>query len=582
MVRQHHATSHQRPAKGAPRSRELRQARRAEGRAVDAAPPQPKQGEGQAEFAVQSGKHHMLINWHAEYAQLRGLWREHPVLYAKQRLGLNPTHQQRDLLRAIAEPGARVTVRSGHSTGKSTAMAAAIWWKLECFDFAKIPCTAPSAGQLRDILWAELAKWFRESIVTSKAAGMPPDFWLSNLFEVTQDKVFAKGAPKEWFAVARTSRPETPDALQGFHASNIRISDDGLSIVENHNSGTRGQIMFVIDEAAGVADIVFEVAEGALASPNSSLLMGGNPTRGTGYFAASHKHNRADYTCLHFKSSDSPLVADGYRDGLVRKFGEGSNVVRVRADGEFPRADDDTLIPLDLVEAAISRERDPGIGQQRRLGIDVARYGDDRTVFTLRAGPNVEKVKIAAKLSLMETAGIAVQLIKQWKANAVFVDVVGMGSGLFDRLVEMRRELDDAGQPKIHTNVQLVEVNVATKAPDRAVQVLETESQPYKLRDYLWLEVSKWLREEEPSFAGLDQDIAQDLAGELCSVRFEIDSSGRTVIESKDKMKKRGLRSCDLADSLAATFYPSGIMGKGAAIFEIMRREAEEIRRLSA
>ena len=65
---------------------------------------------------------------------------------------------------------------------------------------------------------------------------MPPDYWLSNLFEVTQDKIFAKGAPKEWFAVARTSRPETPDALQGFHASNIRISDDGRRIVENHNA----------------------------------------------------------------------------------------------------------------------------------------------------------------------------------------------------------------------------------------------------------------------------------------------------------------------------------------------------------
>jgi len=249
-----------------------------------------------------------MINWHAEYAQLRALWRNHPELYARQRLGLNPTWQQRNLLKAIAEPEARVSVRSGHGTGKSTAMACAIWWKLECFDFAKVPCTAPSAGQLRDILWSELAKWFRESIVTSKAAGIPPDWWLSNLFEITQDKIFAKGAPKEWFAVARTSRPETPDALQGFHASNIKISDDGLSIVENHDSATRGQIMFVIDEAAGVADIVFEVAEGALASPNSSLLMGGNPTRGTGYFANSHKHNRGDFTCLHFKSSDSPLV----------------------------------------------------------------------------------------------------------------------------------------------------------------------------------------------------------------------------------------------------------------------------------
>ena len=333
-----------------------------------------------------------------------------------------------------------------------------------------------------------------------------------------------------------------------------------------------------MDEACGVQDIIFEVAEGALASPNSSLLMGGNPTRSTGYFAASHKQNRADYTCLHFRSSDSPLVAKGYRDGLVRKFGEGSNVVRVRADGEFPRADDDTLIPLDLVEAAISRERDPGIGQQRRLGIDVARYGDDRTVFTLRAGPNVEKVRIEAKLSVMEIAGIAVNLIKQWKAHAVFVDVIGIGSGVYDRLVEMKKEMDDHGKPKIASFVQLQPVNVAERAPTRAVQILETESQPFRLRDYLWLEMARWFREEEVSLAGLDPDIAQDLAGELCSVRFSIDSSGRTVIESKDAMKRRGLRSCDLADSLCCTFFTSGVMAAGAAIYEIMRRQAEAMK----
>src|SRR3974377_2422456 len=92
-----------------------------------------------------------------------------------------------------------------------------------------------------------------------------------------------------------------------------------------------------------------------------------------GYSPPSHKQNRAEFTTLHFRSSDSPLVAQGYRPGLVRKFGEGSNVVRVRADGGFPRADDDTLIPLDLVEAAIQRERHAD-GAQRRLGIDRARY----------------------------------------------------------------------------------------------------------------------------------------------------------------------------------------------------------------
>ena len=77
------------------------------------------------------------------------------------------------------------------------------------------------------------SKWHRNSAVEAQRAGMPSGYWLTSLFEATQDKIFARGAPREWFAVARTSRPETPDALQGFHASDIRVSDDGHSIVEN-------------------------------------------------------------------------------------------------------------------------------------------------------------------------------------------------------------------------------------------------------------------------------------------------------------------------------------------------------------
>jgi hypothetical protein len=86
--------------------------------------------------------------------------------------------------------------------------------------------------------------------------------------------------------------------------------------------------------------------------------------------------------------------------------------------------------------------------------------------------------------------------------------------------------------------IALQDVNVAAKAPVRAVQVLNTESQPYRLRDYLWLKMARWLREDEPSFAGADPDTAQDLAGEVASVRFTIDPPGRTVIEAKDQMKR--------------------------------------------
>ena len=95
--------------------------------------------------------------WERLYQEMRDEWREKPISYARRRLGLNPTWQQRDLLLAIKEPGAKVSARSGHGTGKSAGLACAIWWKLECFDFSKVPCTAPSAVQLRDILWAEIA-----------------------------------------------------------------------------------------------------------------------------------------------------------------------------------------------------------------------------------------------------------------------------------------------------------------------------------------------------------------------------------------------------------------------------------------
>ena len=232
---------------------------------------------------------------------------------------------------------------------------------------------------------------------------------------------------------------------------------------------------------------------------------------------------------------------------------------------------------LDLVEAAIQRDPSPEDGQ-RRLGIDVARFGDDRTVFLLRVGANVEAARIESKLDVMAIAGTTVQLIKKWKVQAVHVDTVGVGAGLYDRLVELRKEVDDFGSPKISPFVQLVSVNVAEKAPPRSVQILDVEAQPFRLRDFLWLEMAKWLRDEEPSFAGLDQDTAQDLAGELASVKFAIDSSGRIVVESKDAMKKRGLRSCDLADALGATFCTAGVMGKGSAIFEIMREKYEALR----
>lgn len=469
-----------------------------------------------------------------DYAKLRGIWRKDPVLYAQQRLGLNPTAQQRQLLEAIAPAGAKVSVRAGHGVGKSGATSATILWHLECYEYCRIPCTAPTASQLYNVLWAELSKWMRRSDEQSKTMGLPSELLLSNLFDKTQDRLADKGNPSEWYAVARTSRREAPDALQGFHASDVQITDDNKA-VERSSSG--GSILFVIEEASGVPDEIFEVAEGALSSHGARLLMVGNPTKNSGFFARSQKQDRALYTALHFSCSDSPLVDGTYRKNLVRKYGEGSNVVRVRADGDFPKQDDDVLIPLELTESALER-KDGERNSPRRLGVDVARFGDDRTTFVLRAGDVIEQVEVRSKQDTMTTAGMAAQFFRQWNADEIFVDVVGIGAGVADRLREQKFPVTD--------------VNVAEKAPEN---LDPKDAVPAKLRDYLWLEMAEWMK-GSPCFMAPQKENSEDLAGELATVRYGLDSSGRMVVESKDAMKKRGVRSPDLADALGVTFAP--------------------------
>jgi phage terminase large subunit len=147
----------------------------------------------------------------------------------------------------------------------------------------------------------------------------------------------------------------------------------------------------------------------------------------------------------------------------------------------------------------------------------------------------------------------------------------GLGAGPYDRLRELKR------QEKLPDHVLILGVNVADKAPVRTN--LATDYQPFRLRDWLWIEMADWIAGGDTSFAYLPRDTAEDLAGELCSVKFTIDSAGRLVIESKDMMKRRGLRSCDLADALGTTFFSSGVIGPGAALFEIVRRQAEAIRK---
>ncbi len=458
---------------------------------------------------------------------------------------MRPTTQQRQLLEAIAPPGARVSCRASHGIGKTTSTSALLWWFLECHEFSRVICTAPTSDQLEKGLWPEAGKWLRKSDGEMQAQQVPRRFWLSSLFNVTATQILEKTHGKEWMAFCRTVQKGRPEGIQGQHASDIEISEDGKAIAR---IGDSTSIMVVIDEASGVEDEVYEALEGALSSPGAREVLIGNPTRRTGFFAASHGSNRASYTPLHFAGKDSPLVDPAYRAGLVRKYGEGSNVVRVRADGEFPKQDDDVLMPFEAVEASLSRELPEGLDDRRGgiLSIDIARFGSDRTVFIYRKRNAVFHIEVHAKEDTMQTAGRAVDLAHRLGASEIKVDENGVGGGVVDRLKELHRE----GRLK----AEVIGVMVSESAPDR---VDGEDAQGRTMRDYLWLQAKAWFAEDEPSLIAAPKDYAEMLCAELVSVKYGFDSSGRIVVESKDEMKRR-LKgtSPDIADALCASFAP--------------------------
>ena len=507
----------------------------------------------------QDQKNHRTNKLVESYNELRSIWRKDPVLYARQRIGVNPTKQQQKMLKAIAPSGAKVTVRAGHGVGKTTCLAIVIWWHLECFDFCKIPCTAPTASQLRLVLWSELNKILRRSDEQAEKDSLPKALWLSSMFKVTQDKISVPDT--EWYAAARTARRDSPDALQGFHASDVEITKDD-KVLQRSESG--GAILFVIEEASGVPDEIFTVAEGALTSKGARLIMVGNPVRSTGFFADSHLKSGhvSSYTRLHFSVKDSPLAESGYREGLVRRYGENSNVVRVRADGEFPKQDDDVLISVESTEASLERvPLPPDRTTKCILGVDVARFGDDRTVYVVRQGRQIRHIEVHSKEDTMITAGRALNLGKRFDAD-IHVDVIGVGAGVVDRLNEQQRE----------HKLNVVAVNVADaatmrpKTSDRRGNILpdnkfgKQEMFPRSMKEFLWLSMKEWFDSEDPVLVdeGVSWvDYAKDLAAECATVRYSFDSSGKMIVESKDSMKDRGLLSPDLAEALACTFAPN-------------------------
>lgn len=440
-----------------------------------------------------------------------------PVFFVEHIIGATPQKWQAEALMAIAKND-RVSVKSGHGVGKTAFQSwLTLWWLFSHYP-CKVAITANTAHQLSDVLWTEIDKWARQ---------LPEGF--KNLLEFKSDKISLKGA-SDSFAVARTSRKENPEALQGFHSENM---------------------LFLVEEASGVPDVVFQVAEGALSTKGAKTVMCGNPTRSDGFFYESFHSMRHMWHNITVSCHDGEYVSEEFLDGMKQKYGEDSNVYRVRVLGEFPTQSDDVLVPLYIVEEATRREIVPSPTTPVIWGLDVARFGGDRSALAKRHGQVLlEPIKTWQNKDLMELAGI---ILTEYEAcnyasrpNAIYIDAIGLGAGLADRL----RELD---------------------LPAVAVSVSETASLKDRfgrLRDELFWTAREW-------FEGRDVFIPEDdtLIQEITSIRYKYLSTGKLKVESKDEMKRRGQRSPDVADAFVLTFSEQGAVASGYSKSYTTRRE---------
>lgn len=436
-----------------------------------------------------------------------------PVAFCLVVLGVVLDDWQAEAMRAIAAGERRISIRSGHGVGKSAFVALLCVWALIVHSNVKIVVTAPSGPQLYDGLFAEVKMWLKQ---------LPQG--LVSLFDIKTDRIELKAAPEEVFLSVRTSRAENPEALQGVHA------DAGL-------------VLLIADEASGIPEPVFEAASGSMSGHNCATVLLGNPTRGSGFFFDTHHRLRTMWKTLHVSCITSSRVSKDYIDDMKARYGEDSNAYRVRVLGEFPRAEDDTLISYEIASAALLRDivLDPKTND-RYWGVDLARFGNDASALCKRFGTVIpERVKVWKGADLMQSVGIVRTEYEatplEMRPVAIFADVVGLGAGFVDRARELQ--------------MPVVGINVSESPSFGSADGYA------RLRDELWGLGKAFFERRDCRIEG-----DEELVGELCAPRYRFVGS-KLHMETKDEMKKRGLMSPNRADSFLLTFAGGAAAGAG-------------------
>ena len=461
-------------------------------------------------------------------------YHDDPVGFARDVLKLRLWRRQRQILEAIARKK-KVAVTSGQKTGKSTVfVVAALWWACTR-PRGRVLLTGPSNQVVRDVLWKELRRIVHLEGPDGKLLSGPDVLGAAPAVLPSTGMQWPDGRE----IIGKAS--DTPESTQGF-------------------SGP--EILIIIDEAAGVADPIFEALDGNTAA-GGHIAAASNPTRQTGFFFDAFHTKREHWEPIEISSEESPNVTgeEDRIDGLAEpafikqrraEYGVDSAWYTIRILGKFAGTASDAVVGLEAIEASRLRAQQRTEAPEGRLelGVDVARFGDDESAIAPRRGQVVFGLEVVHGFDTIQVAGKVIEVVRALRrlpdeAAIVKIDTSGgYGGGVADLLrTEHARE------------VVVVEVNASERAdaPDEYVN----------RRAQLHFAVADWLKD------GGELPADRKLEAELLTPTYSLDSRGRRKIESKDEIKKRLKRSPDRADAVALAIVsfkaakPARVTGSG-------------------
>ena len=440
----------------------------------------------------------------SKLTSLLNIWKGNPVMGIKQLFSVEPTAQQVSLIKAAWNPTARVAVSSCQGAGKTATLVWLMFLFLLTQNDCQILITSPSHQQLGRVFNAQIAKWH---------ASMPAFF--KEQFIITKEKVAIKGKEGFQFAQLVTASAENKENLQGGHAESYVI---------------------LVDEASGVEEPVFDLLLGTLSTHKGGrMIMTSNPLRAAGRFHEifSREELSKIWTRLYFSAYDSPVINDNWIEEMKETYGEDSDIFRVRVLGQFPRLSSTQFFPTDAIKAAVEYRANPLYYQQfpKVCGADIARFGDDSTVFTIRQGAKILDVTRYSGLDTMEVTSKLADYRQIWSPGLICIDAIGVGAGVYDRAQQL-------GLP--------VKPVIVSQKSSEPMQYLNLRSQLYGM-------TKEWLMN------GADIPNDTDMIKQFMSMQYGYNNKMQLQLISKKDMKRQGLESPDIIDSIALTFAGEAI-----------------------